>query len=269
MISLFFNRKTILVFVLSFLFLLFQTTAQDKIYLQDSKDKSKKEAIVILPGFGDSKKGRQAQIDFFKEKGYDIYIPDYLDRKSVNNCIRNFTNFYYEKDLNNYFKLHFFTYILGSWVLNDFILENDSNKIATIVYDRSPLQERAPYVASTKIPLLTKIFIGKVVRDLSKIDYQPIPKGNIKIGLLIESKATPLIRKFKKTTLAMGEVYWSPDSLNQAYDDFTYTRLHHKEMYVRFDVVGDQILHFIRNGKFSEAARREMFDWDPFVKFKE
>jgi len=40
-------------------------------------------------------------------------------------------------------------------------------------------------------------------------------------------------------------------------------------MYYRLDIIGDEILSFFKNGKFTDSANRIPYRWDPFVKYKE
>lgn len=231
--------------------------------------KAKKEALVILPGFGDSKKGRKKQKKFFSNKGYDLYIPNYKHRKSFEGTVENFTAFFKKHELNKYKKVHIFSYIMGSWVINQFIQQNGKGNIATIVYDRSPLQERAPRVAVEKIPCISKMYIGKVIFDMSEMPYSPIEQQGIRMGIIVESKATSLIRFFKKRTMSYGSIDWQNLDFNQAHDDLIYTWLNHDQMYVRFDIVGEDILSFINTGKFTPNAKRDPYDWDVFEKYKE
>jgi hypothetical protein len=35
-------------------------------------------------------------------------------------------------------------------------------------------------------------------------------------------------------------------------------------MYLNFDQIGPELLHFYRNGRFSEEARRTPYEGDPF-----
>jgi len=56
------------------LFCYLSSVSQEIICKDNTKLSKEKEAIVILPGFGDSKKGRDEQEKFFKEKGYDLFI---------------------------------------------------------------------------------------------------------------------------------------------------------------------------------------------------
>lgn len=251
------------------LFFALPLQAKHYMYVNDSLNKQEKEAILILPGLGDKNKFRKVQLAYFQEKGYDIYIPDYASRRSVEACAENLADFYRDFDLKEYSKVHCFAYILGSWTLNDFIRSEGRQNISTIIYDRSPLQERAPAVITKRIHLIGLILKGRVVKDLSKIPYQELENDSIQKAVIIESKATPLIRMFKRTTLKMGPVQWSIESLDQSCNDYMYTFLHHAQMYHRFDVIGEEIFQFIRIKSFSMDCKREPFDWDPFEPYKE
>lgn len=231
--------------------------------------KSEREAILILPGLGDSRKGRNAQEEFFSNRGYDVYIPDFLDRKSFESSVANLANFYEEYGLNEYRKVHAFCYILGAFAINRVIDQMDHHNIATIVYDRSPLQERAPRVVVDRISVIGQIAAGKVVKDFSTVEYLPMTDTSVQVGILIESKATVLIKTFKNTALSYGPVSWEPEDLNQFYDDHHYTWLNHAQMYTRFDVIGDEVMSFIRYGKFTNNAVKEPYNWDHFKKYRE
>ena len=61
--------------------------------------RSEKEAILILPGLGDSKKGRKAQANQFGTVSYDLFIPNYIDRDSYENTQKNLADFYEEQKL--------------------------------------------------------------------------------------------------------------------------------------------------------------------------
>lgn len=234
-----------------------------------SLPKKEKEAIIILSGFGDSKKGRKHQKNYFDTVGYDLYIPDYLSKESFVATYKNFIQFYDHHQIIEYKKVHVVAYILGAWILNTYINEFGKKNIKTIVYDRSPLQERAPKVVQEKIPRLGKLVAGQVLEDLTHIDYPRIDTTGISVGLIVESKATFLIKKFKKKTMSYGAIDWHQLEFNQPHQDLIFTRLNHDEMYVTFSEIGADMMAFIRTGKFTFAARRVAFDWDPFKKYKE
>ena len=231
--------------------------------------RSQKEALIILPGAGDSNRGRRKQADFFGKAGYDLYIPDYFDRKSLPGTPEKLREFYEEMGLAEYRKVHVFSYIIGSWVINEYINRYGAGNIASIVYDRSPLQERAPMLMAEKLRLVAKIAVGNILLDLSKTPYPPIDKGDLKIGIVVESKATFLIKMFRKHAMSYGEIDWHKLDFGQEHDDLIFTWLDHRKMYLRFDVVGDEVLAFIRNGSFPEDSRREPYEWDVFEKYRE
>ena len=265
-------RKINACYILVFVALLFSNNTFGKkkdviVIHKPSVSLSEKEAILILPGLGDSKKGREKQLEFFGQLEYDLYIPNFIDRKSVDASLKKFKTFYHTHNLNQYKKIHVFSYILGTWVINKFILENGVLNISSIVYDRSPLQERAPIVLVENIPFIARLVKGKIVEDISKIDYPKIPKSAIKIGLLVESKATKLITRFKKETIQKGDVHWNNYDFNQERDDLIFTPLNHDQMYLHFEVIGQDILSFFKNGHFLLSSQRDWYGWDPFLKW--
>lgn len=262
------NQITLFIFL--FLFSA-SSHAQNIVLIQNENDSiQKKDAILILPGFADSKKGRKAQLEEFSKLGIDVFIPEYIHKHSYAKTLENVTNYIKENRLLEYENLHCFTYIMGTWVLNTYIQEHGFGNIKTIVSDRSPLQERAPRLVKDKLSLVGRITKGKLVNEFSTIDYPQISNpDSVKIGLIIENKATKLIRIYKKTVLSYGPISMNADSLGQENDDFVYTYLNHDEMYVRFDVVGEMIREFIKYGNFPNESKKEPFDFDLFTKYKE
>jgi hypothetical protein len=237
----------------------FDTTSTNKI----------KEAILILPGMADSKKNRKLQKDYFQHKGFDLFIPEYRDDETLDQCVENLNDFYKSQDLDKYEKIHVISYIIGSWTLNELINKNGVKNIKSIIYDRSPIQERAPCIVSNNLQLILWLKgIRFIIKDLAETNYPPIENDSIQLGIIIESKATRLMRVYKKKTLLMGPIQWEVSALDQDNDDYFYTRLDHDEMYNRLDVIGNEIFHFLHNGKFSDKAKRKPFDWDPFIPYK-
>ena len=251
------------------IFICFNVFSQEVVKLLNKDNSIAKEAIVILPGFGDSKKGRKHQKEFFQNKGYDLYIPAYKDRKSLENCVTNLEHFYIEKKLDRYEKLHFLSYIVGSWTLNKFIEKTGERNIVSIVYDRSPIQERAPYIANKHLGLIVRMKgLKKIMSEMASTPYKNLKTDSISIGIIIESKASRLRRIFKNKTLKMGALKWDASSMNQIHKDNHYTWLNHDQMYTRFDIVGAEVLYFINHGIFSKDSRRNKYNWDPFLPYK-
>lgn len=229
--------------------------------------RNQKEALIVLYGFGAQQQGVKDIATYFSHKGYDFFMPDYIANDSISRCVRNFDAFYKKHKLAEYKKVHVFSFIIGSWVINRWIVKNDSNNIATIVYDRSPLQERAPYAMATDSPLLMRIYPpGKVIKEFAVTPYTGIPNDEKNIGIIMESTASKLIRKHKKTALSLGEVNWDIADRKQECDDHFFTMNNHDEMYHDFSVTGKEILYFIKNGKFSDSVPRTKPNVDPFAK---
>lgn len=244
-----------------------QTRKKEYVIIENSDiPRSQKEALLIVPGFGSRSQGVGDIADYFRNKGYDLFIPSYISRDSLNACVENLDAFIKENKLSEYKKVHVFSYIIGSWTINRWIKKNPNNNIATIIYDRSPLQERAPYAIVKDIPVLVRMLEGPIVAEFSKIAYEPVVNDStISIGVMIESRATRLVRKHRTSVMELGEVNWTPQGRNQHYDDYFYTLNNHDEVYHDFDVIGKQIFEFIKNGKFTADAKRTKPDVDPFT----
>ena len=244
--------------------------AQEIIHRQSSGDVvSEKTAVVILNGFGDSRKNRKKQTAFFETLGYDFFIPKYKDRGSLDGCVKNFTDFYENQNLQEYKEVSVLCYIIGGYVLNRLIENEGFGNIKTIIYDRSPIQERAPNVAADKIKLISILMIGKVIVEFSEVEKPNLTstKG-VKVGLIIENKATPLMRLFHKASDSYGPYDFSPYHIDPNLDDYFHTILNHDEMYYRFDEIGGEIEYFLENGRFTSGAMRDVYEWDKFEKLK-
>ena len=243
--------------------------AQEIIVLDTNYSLSEKEALVILNGFGDSRKNRKIQKEFFRDKGYDLFIPEYVNRRSMDMTIKYFSNLYDEYNLDEYKEVKFLCYIVGGYVLNEHIQTHGSGRITTIIYDRSPIQERAPKTVIKRMKIISQMIYGRVLYDFSKLElYSLGNKYDIEVGIIIESKATRLMRYFRKTSDSYGSYTYVPEEIDANQDDFMYTYLDHNMMYERFDVIGEDILHFLEFGRFTNKTRRIPYNWDPFEKIK-
>ena len=258
-----------LIYTLIFCLLFNSIYAQEVIIIDTSEKVSEKQALVILNGFGDSKKNREIQQEFFQEKGYDLFIPEYIEKSSIDLTASTFSYFYDKNNLDEYKEVKFLCYIIGGYVLNQHIEKNGKGKITTIIYDRSPTQERAPRVATDKLPFISRVLYGKVLSDFSKQKLIPLSNSDgLDVGVIIENKATKLMRFFKEVSDQYGDYNYNVIEIERNFDDFMHTYLDHDLMYKRFDVIGQEIIHFLKKSRFSENAKREKYNWDPFKKLK-
>ena len=132
--------------LISILFLFFfslEIYSKDVVYIDETKEKSKKRALIILNGIGDSKKNRKVQLNFFKEKGMDVYIPNYKQRSSLDESLYKFSVFFDDYEIEKYEEVYFMCYIIGGYVLNRYIELYGKKNIKKIIYDRSPTQENS------------------------------------------------------------------------------------------------------------------------------
>ena len=107
---------------------------------------------------------------------------------------------------------------------------------------------------------------GQLPNDISKIPYPTIDTQKVNIGIIVESKATKIMRYFKKKTIAKGEYNWGEINYHQKHDDLMYTHLDHKEMYLDLDFFGEDVLFFFENGLFGTHVQRKWYGWDSFKK---
>ena len=133
--------------------------------IPDSIPKSQKEAILILPGFGSKVYGVKKIAAYFKKSGYDLFIPKYISRKSLEKSVETLNHFILKHGLKAYKKIHVLAYIFGSWTINSWVDKYGACNISTIIYDRSPLQERAPAALIEDSPILSKILFGNAMKD--------------------------------------------------------------------------------------------------------
>ena len=229
--------------------------------------------ILILPGLGGNEDGERAMEAWgeqLADQGYTVVVSDYASRESVEDCVKGLDRSIRELNIESYDEVHVFAYILGSWTLNLWLHDNTLPNLASIVYDRSPLQERAPAVGDDLGGPLVRLWMGAVVEDLANTPYPTLsPLEGVAMGLLIENRATALIRRFKDRALAMGPLSWDHRDLGQPADDYMYTPVNHDQMYSYFHHFGPELVHFFEQGRFSEGARRQPMEGDPFSVWEE
>lgn len=225
------------------------------------------ESVLVLPGLGfahENKKDMRAFATKLAAEGYDVYVPDYIRRKGLDASVGSLGEFIRRKRLDRAPKLHVFAYIMGGVTFDLYLEKNALPNLGSVLYDRSPLQERAPVIVTTHLPIVGRILFGQVIFDLAKARYPTLSRSDIPIGILVENRATPFLRKHRKQALAMSPLSFDEEALAQPHTAICYVWLHHLEMYHRFDVLEPEVLSFLREGHFRESARTAPFDRDPF-----
>ncbi len=222
-------------------------------------EKPAADALLILPGFGYSREGEQtlrSMVAAMAGEGVDLYVPTYIARSGLAQSRAKLQRFIHDHRLGKYERLHVFAFIAGAWTFNPLVETHTLPNLATVVYDRSPFQERAPRIATEKLHFLTWVRYGSPVFDVAKTPYVPLAIPDVKVALLVETKPTSFITHHEKTARSYGAFRFECDAFMQRYEDCIYVPLNHDELYNRFTDVWPELLAFIRTGRFSSGANR-------------
>jgi hypothetical protein len=241
--------------------------ASTKATMQAPAPKPRTEAFVVLRGFGYSGAGERAIRALepaMAAQGMDLYIPDYISRSGLDESRKTLRQFMQDR-LARYERVHVFAFINGGWTLNPLVAAGGVPKLATVISDRSPFQERAPRIADENLHFLTWVRYGSPVFDLAHTPYPPLTAPGVKVGLVVETSPTEFIRDHEKTARSYGAFRFECDAFGQRHDDCMYVNMNHDELYVRFAEVWPDVLAFIRNGRFSAAAGRTPPSGDPLA----
>ena len=148
-----------------------------------------------------------------------------------------------------------FAFIAGGWTFNP-LAETAALPLATVVYDRSPCQERAAKVAADRLRLLTWLRHGSPVADVARTPYPPLTVPHARVALMVETKPTSFMTRFSRTADSYGPYRFACDAFAERYDDCLYLPMDHGEVYRRFAEIWPELLAFIRTGRFTSTANR-------------
>lgn len=219
----------------------------------------KRDALLVLPGFGYGRTEDQAFRSVAVQaaaEGVDLYVSPFLTRSGLGTSGTKLERFIRENRLDRYERLHVFAFIAGAWTFNPLFERRRLTNLATVIYDRSPFQERAPRIAAAKLPVLAWARYGSTVFDVAKTPYVPLTAPGVKVAIVAESMPTAFIRKHVDAARQYGPFAFACDSFRQRHDDCLYLPMNHDDLYARFAEVWPEVLAFMRTGRFSDAANR-------------
>lgn len=218
------------------------------------------DALLILPGFGygrDGERSLRALPRPMREAGVDLYVPAYVDRSGLEDSRSRLRRFILEQRLDRYARVHVFAFLAGGWTLNPLLEDAEVlPNLATLIYDRSPYQERAPRIAADRLRLLAWLRYGRVLFDLAREPYAPLGRRGVRVGILVETVPTGFVKRFAAAARAYGPFTFDCGSFAQPYDDCMFVPLSHDELYTRFAGVWPDVHAFIQHGRFRSAADR-------------
>jgi hypothetical protein len=249
--------------------LLFSTACSDAIvYIHDGEgetiDRSERTALLILPGLRIRNKGKRAIEEWVETVPYDVYVPDYFLKESLDATIEQLHHELESYQLDTYREVYAWVYILGGWTLNLYLQKYPLDNLTKIIYDRSPLQEQAARIVIERIPSLINMVMGQTLKDFRDTPYPSLDAADRKIGLVIETRASPYVRWHTEEVIPVEEENWKPNAFNQDHIDYCYVYLHHLEMYYSFHQIGDILLHFFETNQFPNDVQRTYNGKDPF-----
>lgn len=218
------------------------------------------ELVVLVPGLGDNRHSRpcmEALAPVAAEQGYHLVVADFQRRRSVEASAEALAEYIASQQPERYERVHFVAWILGGWALNQMLAEHEVPNIASVIYDRSPTQERAPAAVVRLGRPFVWVMFGRLVRDLSRTPYPAwTPTGDAKVGLMIENRATKLMVRIRRVGESYGPLDYDEDSFGQVHDDAYYTPLDHDRIYLRHDMLWPEWSHFFAHGRFTDEAWR-------------
>lgn len=252
-------RRNLCAVRLGALLLAFLLTACASSVVPRAPQPETREALLVIPGFGYSKKAERvfrAAQSALSAEDIDLFAPDYVAREGLDKSREELREFMADHQLDRYRRVHVFAFIAGAWTLNPLLDSTPQPNVASVIYDRSPMQERAPRIADDELHFLTWMVYGRPVFDVARTPYPPLATPGPRVGILVETKPTRLLRRFAKKALSYGPLRFECDSLGQRSDDCIYVDLDHDELYLRFIEILPEVLAFIRTGRFTDAATR-------------
>src|SRR5579862_174846 len=217
------------------------------------------DALLVLPGFGYTRAGRRTfrrLSSTVSADGFDLFVPRYISRGGLDASRGNLERFIRQHQLERYERIHVFAFLAGAWTFNPLAEANALPNLKTIVYDRSPYQERAPRIALERLKFLTWVRYGSPVFDVARTPYVPLTSRAVRVALVIETTPTRFVRRFERTASSYGPYDFSRDAFKQRHDDCLYVPMNHDELYERFVELWAEIRTFIQTGRFANELHR-------------
>ncbi|GEM_PF-344885 len=240
--------------------------AKEWVSIDADKPRTEKTALVIFNGFGGTKSGMKAQMAFWENKGMDVFIPQPLVRTSLDESVIAVGEFAQEYHLAEYAEVKAICYIAGAYLMHRHLEKGGLPNLSMVIYDRSPTQERAPKAVIDRFPLLGKMAMGDVLKDLSEAEWPAPPPAHVERGLIIENRATSLMRILEAEARSMGPLVYDWRAIDSAALDAFHVALDHDMMYTRWDIIGEPSVYFFENGVFPADLPRERLNANPFDK---
>jgi hypothetical protein len=217
------------------------------------------DALLILPGFGYGRSGEAALRALaapMSAEHIDLFVPSYISRAGLAQSRTKLQRFIRDHHLERYARLHVFAFLAGAWTLNPLADTQAPANLTTVIYDRSPYQERAPRIADEALHLRAWLRFGSPIFDVARTPYPPLAAPRVKVGIVVETLPTTFIKQHAERARRYGPFAFRCDAFGQRHEDCIYLPLNHDDLYRQFAAVWPEVRAFIREGRFTTAANR-------------
>jgi hypothetical protein len=221
-----------------------------------------KEALLVFPGIGYGPSGMKAMKRLHREMPHlDLFVPNYIRKSGISDSVEEVRKYIQRHGLNDYLSVHVFCFIAGGFIFHDLLQSGPpvfSGNLSTLVLDRSPHQERAPRIVTSRIPGVAQLLLGRFVFELAERRYPDYSRSFPKIapGLVIEKERTTLLRLFAGTSRRMGRIKWDPESMQSSFSDYMYAGYNHDSIYANFDQLAGPLSLFMQHRSFGDGVDR-------------
>jgi hypothetical protein len=212
-----------------------------------------RDALLILPGFGygrDDANVFRAVQQTAASAGVDVYLPSSVTRGGLDANRAGLERFIREARLDGYERVHVFAFIAGAWTVNPLIDRGVLPNLATIVYDRSPFQERAPRMAVRDLRIPAWLRYGSTIFDVARTPYPPLERAGVRVALLVETEPTAFVRHHAKDGDTPAPDAFACEAMRQRYDACARLAMNHDELYARFAELWPSLEGFMRTGEW-------------------
>lgn len=217
------------------------------------------DALLILTGFGYGRGDGTALTDVSRTAaaaGIDVYVPRYITRGGLDDSRARLAGFIRAAQLDRYERVHVFAFIAGAWTVNPLVDRGSLPNLTTIVYDRSPFQERAPRLAVRDLRVPAWLRYGSTIFDVARTPYPPLTRPDVRVGLVVESEPTAFVRRHARPDDLPAASAFDCDAIGERYDDCIHVAMSHDELYTRFAEIWPDVEAFMQTGRFTAGAVR-------------
>lgn len=227
------------------------------------RERTRKQALIILPGLTADQTKRDSMLHFFAENApYAVYVPNIPKRRSLKRCAQ-WLAAYLDQIVRpeRYQGIQVLAYISGGFVFRQMSSSRPLRHLEHAVYVRSPIQEltleqfRARYGY-----LLLWMLRGQLALDIVALDqdHLEIPRTVSGQGLIVETGISKLAQTMGISREQIPAGAWEPGALLPGASDVIRVPESHDDVYTSTSVLG-QALYFFAHRRFRKSQEHDQW----------